>query len=224
LNAAVARDPGYAPAHRALAEHLLRSLGSGACSDAADCERRALGHAGALSRANPASAEGVDTKARILSAAGRREEAKQALRAACPRFTGAERIRCLNRRFALARETLNESRTEFLAIADELLEEACSGAGACDKALLEIGDRLAAADEWLHALSAYHRASRENPSAVTLLRLGNALASLKRYSHAEDVLARALRMAERDPALAERIRQKRASVSALRMGQRAGIP
>jgi tetratricopeptide (TPR) repeat protein len=224
LNAAVRRDPRYAPARRVLAEHLLRSLNNGLCSQAADCERRALEHADALDRLNHASTDGIETRVRILSSLGRNEEAKQALRKVCPRFIGHEKLRCLKRRFELARDTDKESRGELLSVADELIDAACFGEGPCDKLLLEVGDGLASVGEWLHALAAYQRASRENPSGVTLLRFADALAHLKRYAHADEALARALRMADSDALLRQRIQRKREAITRLRAGQVAEIP
>jgi tetratricopeptide (TPR) repeat protein len=223
LNAAVTRDPRYAPGHRALAEHLLRRLKNGLCPQAADCARRALEHADALDRLNRSSADGVETRVRILSALGRSDEARQALRKICPRFIGRERLRCLKRRFELVREADQESRGELLSIADELIDAACFDEGPCDKLLLEVGDGLASVGEWLHALAAYQRASRENPSGVTLLRFADALAHLKRYAHADEALARALRMADGDPLLRQRIHQKRELIARLRAGQMADV-
>jgi tetratricopeptide (TPR) repeat protein len=224
LNAAVTRDPGYAPARRALAEHLLKLLNSGLCSQTADCERRALEHADALDRLNRGSADGIEMRAKILSSLGRNEEAKQALRKVCPRFIGQERLRCLKQRFQLARDADNESRGELLSVADELIDAACFGEGPCDKLLIEVGDGLASAGEWLHALAAYQRASRENPSGITLLRFADALAHLKRYAHADEALARALRMAGGDPLLRQRIQRKREAVTRLRAGHGADVP
>jgi tetratricopeptide (TPR) repeat protein len=224
LNAAVTRDPRYASGHRVLAEHLLRLLNNGLCPQAADCERRALEHADALDRLNPSSADGIEMRVRILSSLGRREEAKQALRKVCPRFIGRERLRCLKRRFELALEAANESRGEFLSVADELIDAACFGEGPCDKLLLDVGDGLASVGEWLHALAAYQRASRENPSGVTLLRFADALAHLKRYTHADEALARALRMADGDPLLRQRIQRKSEAIARLRAGHEADVP
>lgn len=205
LREALRRDPGYAPAKKALFSALLDSVKEGRCQKG--CEHELFDLASALGGLDPERATGAELRARVLSAIGRYDEASSVLGQRCGELSGDPKVLCLEAHLGLLRSHSPLDRAAVAHAAAELSGEACVRAERCAPALVAAGDALRKIGDPASALAQYERAAREAPGVAVLLRVAEAANALGRHGRAEVALRRAQGLSEPEQAL--RIQERR---------------
>lgn len=213
LREALKRDPGSLPVRLALLSELAWQLDKGKCASHAPCAEEALRRAKDLEREQPQSAGPVILHAGILASLGRRPESLAIFANRCKTLSDVEHVRCLQHqlRLLLRRDAEKPPGASLREVAHALARSACAVRQDCTSELIEAGDALASADDWLQALTYYERAAQKSPGFHVLLKLAAAAGRVQRFALVEASLRRAERYVGNNAQLRQRLDRARRS-------------
>lgn len=216
---AVRKDKSFARAHKALAEELLRGLGSARCAaDAsAQCRADVLHEASALDRLNPSSADGSVIRAELYRATDQSGEADRVLSARCPVLEQSERVRCWQALLAVALARPG-NRQLVERVARHVAKTACTLEKGCEAALLQAGEAMKQLENWPEALAYFQGAVQIDPTVPALLSVADAAIALGRPSVADRALQMAERQSRQNPTVRGQIQAKRDAIAIGRAG------
>jgi tetratricopeptide (TPR) repeat protein len=189
LREAVRRNPENVDAHLDLgmwlAQQILSNDPACAARRQADCAREVDAHVEALHRLWP-GAQWVRLKATLLAALGKPDEALSLLHQACP-GTIDQRI-CFAVALRIASTSgsspmLSETITHYLG--------SCAGPQECSSSEIDVGDILAAKEQWGSALPHYTRAAQVLRTAGAWLRVAEVAQRAGAYAQARNAVDRA---------------------------------
>jgi hypothetical protein len=196
LEAAVRRDPAYAPARVAAVKDVIRAAGASAesCSEGRReaCVRRAEKHLAALERLEGGGFQALELRARLELARGRPDAAELLLARRCPLLADAERSECFELRVNAAAAVPKDDARLAAAVRD-MLAGGCDVRGSCAKTYTWLGDLLTARRDWNGALGYYRQAVRESSSPGIWRKLAAAAEHAGAHAEAEAASARAAR-------------------------------
>jgi tetratricopeptide (TPR) repeat protein len=206
----IRRDPGFVPAHRALANELLHAFSEARCS--ADlrpkCQTEILAQATILDQLEPGSADGSLVRAELYRLTDQAAEADKMLSGRCPTLAQEERSRCWQALLSVALAP-PASRQLALRAAAQLVRTACALEKDCEQALLYAGEAMRQLGDWPEALDYFQSAVRIEPAVQSLLSVADAATALGRTALADHALQLAEGHARANVALLQQIRRKR---------------
>lgn len=213
LDAALERDPRYAPALRDRARHVLSRTEEGGCAPRAECLSRATRDAERLRKVEPSSLEPTLLIAKIKKLDQQVSAGFELLSAACPSFASDVKLRCWTEAMRLV-SGMPGFEIEVLRAGKAVLASCGEAAARCSRVFSEVGDAMSAANAWGAALGAYERSVDEQPTTGALLGIAKTARAIGQYDRAQRALQQASQLAE-DTATASRIR---AELEATRRG------
>jgi tetratricopeptide (TPR) repeat protein len=204
LDAALERDPRYAPALLERARQVLRRVEEGGCAPRAECLSRAVLDAERLRRVEPSSLEPTLLMAEIKKLDQQLRTGFELLSVACPSFGADTKLRCWREAMRLV-SGASGFETELLRAGKAVLVSCGEAAARCSNVFAEVGDAMAAVEAWGAALGAYERAVDEQPTMNALLGVAKTARAIGQYDRAQRALHQASQLTE-DPGLTSRIR------------------
>ncbi len=209
---AVSRSPDDPDMHVQAARVLMASLesdrGDGPCQGAARaaCMAEVEQHAAALTRNAPEISAGLELAAKLKLLQGDSHGAVRLLSSRCPQFE--QRRRCLL--LLLESTAATGDVTATATLARSVAAGGCEDVSDCGKYFAAIGEVLLKADYPQLALTYYHKAAQEDPSATRWLKVANLAAAARQHGLTIEALLRVERLrGKNDPALRARIQAER---------------
>jgi tetratricopeptide (TPR) repeat protein len=222
LDAAVARDPSFAPARRQRLRDVSDSLSRGRCTEPGACAARGLADADVLERLAPGSADPAISRAILLAAEP--AVALDQLEARCGNLLAWERARCFAEVVRLAGRQPEVSARRLRSAALATLEACEDGSDACSRLLTEIAGLTAAHGGWDLALRIYERAVATFPTAEALLGLAASASELGQFGRAQRVLEQVTQLGVHDEAMLERVRRQKDALRRQMLKRSVGLP